>query len=172
MVNILNLKTIKDYAPGRALERGRDYYERGLVRDLTEHNGSIIARVKGGHTYTVKMDIDVGDDFDYSCTCPMNDEGEFCKHCVAAALAWIDSKESKNKKIPPVLNFNDVENYLHTLDKSLLVEMLMEQAQENETLWKRLYLKTSQALSGGFNASTWRKMIHKAFDRTFANRAV
>ncbi len=164
MVNILNLKTIKDYAPGRALERGRDYYERGLVRDLTEHNGSIIARVKGGHTYTVKMDIDVGNDFDYSCTCPMNDEGEFCKHCVAAALAWIDSKESKNKKIPPVLNFNDVENYLHTLDKSLLVEMLMEQAQENETLWKNLYLKTSQALSGGFNASTWRKMIHKAFE--------
>ena len=27
---------------------------------------------------------------DYSCDCPVGSDGAFCKHCVAAALAWLN----------------------------------------------------------------------------------
>lgn len=51
MKQALNEKTICSLAPHRSLERGRDYYEHGLVRDLAVYDGAIIAKVKGGeHT--------------------------------------------------------------------------------------------------------------------------
>jgi hypothetical protein len=164
MKQALNEKTICSLAPHRSLERGRDYYEHGLVRDLAVYDGAIIAKVKGGRTYTIKIDIDAGDDFHYSCTCPMGAEGEFCKHCVATALAWINSRDSKNTKATAIVNLTDVESYLHTLDKSLLVEMLMEQVLENELLWKNLYFKVSQAQSGGFDIANWKRAIRNAFE--------
>ncbi len=61
------------------------------------------------------------------------------------------------------MNLTDVESYLHTLDKSLLVEMLMEQVLENELLWKNLYFKVSQAQSGGFDIANWKRAIRNAF---------
>jgi uncharacterized Zn finger protein len=43
---------------------------------------TVTAKVKGTHTYTVKLREDDGE-LDYSCTCPKGDEGAFCKHCAA-----------------------------------------------------------------------------------------
>jgi uncharacterized Zn finger protein len=86
------------------------------------------------------MKLAVGNDIDYSCSCPMGDDGEFCKHCVAVALAWIDDGKSKNTRASSVVNLKDIESYLHAVDKSVLVEMLMEQTQEDELLRKKLHL--------------------------------
>lgn len=41
----LDLQTIKKYAPARALERGYDYYQSGLVSSVKEYKGVISAKV-------------------------------------------------------------------------------------------------------------------------------
>ncbi len=161
----LDLQTIKKYAPARALERGYDYYQSGLVSSVKEYKGVISAKVKGQQTYTVRLHIEDGEDFDYSCTCPMGDEGEFCKHCVAVALTWINRNEKKEvTKNSYEVTLKDIENYLNTLDKTTLVDMLIQQAQENDMLCKKLGFQAVQAVSGEFNETVWKQMIRSAFE--------
>ena len=161
----LDLQTIKKHAPSRAWERGYDYYQSGLVSSVKEYKGVISAKVKGQQTYTVRLPIEVDDDFDYSCTCPMGDEGEFCKHCVAVALTWINRNEKKNStKQSYEVTLKDIEHYLNTRDKTMLVEMLMEQVQDNEMLFRKLGFQAAQAISGAFNETAWMKMIRNAFE--------
>lgn len=152
----LDLQTIKKYAPARALERGYDYYQSGLVSSVKEYKGVISAKVKGQQTYIVHLHIEVDDDFDYSCTCPMGDEGEFCKHCVAVALTWINRNEKKKStKNSYEVTLKDIENYLNTLDKTTLVDLLMQQAQENDMLCKKLGFHAAQAVSGEFDETAY-----------------
>lgn len=164
MEKLLDRDLVKKLAPLRARERGLEYYEDGLVSDLAERKGVLIAKVTGGRTYTVRMSTRADENFHYSCTCPMGDESEFCKHCVAVTLAWIEGKTAKKTKVAPEINLGDVEEHLRTLDSSILVEMLMEQAHQNETLRKKLFLKTAKALSTGFDFAYWKQMINDAFD--------
>lgn len=161
----LDLQTIKKYAPARAFERGYDYCQIGLVSSVKEYKGVISAKVQGQQTYTVRLHTEVDDDFDYSCTCPMGDEGEFCKHCVAVALTWIHRNEKKkNAKNSYEVTLKDIENYLNTLNKTTLVDMLMQQTQENDMLCKKLGFQAAQAVSGEFNETAWKQMIQNAFE--------
>lgn len=164
MEKILNLSTIKELAPARAFERGQDYFQRGLVRSLSEYNGCITAKVKGTHTYAVRLNIEVDDDFDYSCTCPMGDEGEFCKHCVAVALSLLKQKDNEGKKSRAKITLHDVQDYLATLDKDTLIKMMMQQVQENESLRQKLIFQASQVISGECNTILWMQMIRSAFE--------
>lgn len=163
MENILNLDTVKEYAPARAWERGQDYYNRGYVRSLSEYKGVITAKVKGTHTYSVRINVAVDDDFFYSCTCPMGDEGEFCKHCVATALAWIKQRKTGGKKKSSIITLDDVGDYLQTLDKSALVKLVMQQVQEDDSLRQKLILQASRAVFGECNTDQWMQMIRSAF---------
>ncbi|MET9022665.1 DUF6880 family protein [Actinopolymorpha sp. NPDC004070] len=75
--------------PG-SFQRGRDYYLAGRVRELTVDGVAVSAIVDGGRAYRVRLDLTpVG--LEGRCNCPFGAEGFFCKHCVAAALAWLDS---------------------------------------------------------------------------------
>lgn len=163
MEKMLNADLIKKLAPLRARERGREYYEDGLVTDFAERKGALIAKVKGGRTYTVKIRAKE-DDVQYSCTCPMGAEGEFCKHCVAVALAWIEGHAVQHTKGVPEINFQDVEAYLKTLDSSILVEMLMEQTCRDDNLRRKLFLKTNQSLATKFDLVSCKRIIKDAFD--------
>jgi uncharacterized Zn finger protein len=40
-----------------------------------------MAKVQGTRPYRVELWIEEGD-LEYSCTCPVGADGEFCKHCV------------------------------------------------------------------------------------------
>ena len=44
------------------------------------------ARVGGTRLYRVELWAEQGD-LGYDCSCPLGEEGAFCKHCVAAGLA-------------------------------------------------------------------------------------
>jgi len=160
----LNLNMIKEYAPARALERGREYYELNLVHHLTENKGIITARVKGNRDYRVRLRMEVEGDLDYSCTCPMGDEGEFCKHCVATALAWINRQDGNGKNNFNSVTLNDVKDYLQTLDKRAMVDILLEQAQEDESLWKKLCFEAARKAAGEFSKKAWMQMIRQAFE--------
>ena len=84
-------------AGARSFERGEDYFLNGQVKALTEDEGTITAKVQGTRPYRVELWIEE-DDLEYSCTCPVGADGEFCKHCVAVGLAWLENIEQKNSE--------------------------------------------------------------------------
>lgn len=167
MKQLLNLPTLRRLAGSRSFDRGEDYFNRGLVRSLSEYNGAITAKVKGTHTYTVKLREDDGE-LDYSCTCPMGDDGAFCKHCVAVGLFWLEQNvDEKGKKTGgrrghADVTMKDVKGHLETLEKNVLVEMIMQQAQENDALREKLLMQAAQKTKGGRRLSSLKKIIREA----------
>lgn len=85
--NVLHTETIAKLARSSVLERGRTYVNR--VSGLARTEARLSARVQGGGLYAVAIWVK-GDRLGYVCTCPAGEKGEFCKHCVAVALAWVD----------------------------------------------------------------------------------
>lgn len=55
MKSSLNIKMLRRLADPRSFGRGEQYFNLGLVRSLSEYDGAITAKVKGTHTYTVKL---------------------------------------------------------------------------------------------------------------------
>jgi uncharacterized Zn finger protein len=164
----LTLNTIRRIADPRSFERGEQYYALGLVRSMTEYNGTITAKVKGTHTYTVKLQLDSGE-LEHSCTCPMGDEEIFCKHCVAVGLAWIENgskdKAGKGGKAAKAeITIKDVKGHLESLGKDALVEMILRQAQEDDHLHEKLFMQTAKKMPGGHNLNALKKIIRNAID--------
>jgi superfamily II DNA or RNA helicase len=69
-------------------QRGRAYWSSGRVLTISEHAGMVTAGVRGTKSYEVRLWAERGD-LGYDCTCPLGEDGTFCKHCVAVGLAWL-----------------------------------------------------------------------------------
>ncbi|MFD8500653.1 SWIM zinc finger domain-containing protein [Amycolatopsis sp. NPDC059657] len=91
------------------------------------------AVVQGTDRYTVRLK-DVRGELVGECTCPHAASGIFCKHCVAVGLAVL----RKPPKAKP-----DLRGYLESLEKVRLVELLLDQAGEDEALFRRLALRAA-----------------------------
>lgn len=168
MKRIMNLNALRRLAGSRSFARGEDYFNRGLVRSLSERNCVVTAKVKGTHTYTVTLRENDGE-LNYSCTCPMGDDGSFCKHCVAVGLSWLEQKtEGKVKKAGRGdrvdITMKDVKSYLETLEKKALVEMVLEQAGESDVLNERLMMQAARKNTGGRRPAALKKIIREAID--------
>src|SRR5512135_710069 len=92
--SLLDRRNLRRVAGAASFKRGEDYFANNHVERLSEEDGVIAARVQGTRPYRVKLWLDVKD-LDYSCTCPVGADGELCKHCVAAALAWLEGNQRK-----------------------------------------------------------------------------
>ncbi|MEK7382013.1 MAG: SWIM zinc finger family protein, partial [Elusimicrobiota bacterium] len=97
LAKLLDRDALREMAGGRSFERGQEYFSAGCVRGLAEHDGTITAKVQGTSDYRVKLWVKDGD-LEYSCTCPVGTDGDFCKHCVAAGLAWLSPTKCVSKK--------------------------------------------------------------------------
>ena len=71
-----------------SFQRGRAYWSSGRVLAICEHAGIVTADVRGTRDYRVRLGAENGD-LAHDCTCPLGKNGIFCKHCVAAGLAWL-----------------------------------------------------------------------------------
>src|SRR3990172_9161407 len=120
LAEILDRKTLRRMAGTRSFERGEDYFSGGQVRRLAEDDGTLTARVLGTREYRVKLWVEKGK-IEYSCTCPVGMAGEFCKHCVAVGLSWLDGahpKQGKRQKTgKPATTMDDVRAYLARQEK-------------------------------------------------------
>ena len=105
-------------------ERGEGYHRGGHVHDLVEHAGVVVAKVAGTEDYRVRLWSEDG--LDFACDCPLGMDGEFCKHCVAAGLAWLEGDFSAHAPGGSA-TMDDVQTYLEEQDKDLLVRMVMQQ---------------------------------------------
>ena len=89
--HVLHPEAIAKLARGRALDRGRSYAADGRVTALANRAGQLVAHVRGTSVYAVSIWIK-GDGLGYTCSCPAGGEGDFCKHCVAVAFAWLNRR--------------------------------------------------------------------------------
>jgi len=154
-------------------ERGVGYFEDGRVDSLMVDNGVIHARVSGNENYRVQLWTE-GDQIEGECSCPMGDDGVFCKHCVATGLAilvgqaeYVDSAGTEDAKRRPgrkekAITPDDVRAYLAGQDKDRLVELIMERLPLDDELRQKLFLCVARSDKGGINVSAYRKAIADA----------
>jgi hypothetical protein len=165
--SLLDRSNLRRMAGAASFERGEDYFANDQVKRLSEEDGVIAAKVQGTYPYRVKLWLD-GQDLDYSCTCPVGADGEFCKHCVAVGLAWLEGSRrnlpSGKAEKPAVVTKDDVRAYLKGQDKDALVDMLVEHAARDERLGQRLFLKTAKNTAKGINLASYRRAIDEAVE--------
>ena len=88
----------------RILERGEDYYEEGLVTDVTKTSSGYHALVEGSEVYEVEIEMDDGEIYDLSCDCPFADGGNYCKH-MAAVLYYLDTENEEDEQKEPDMSW-------------------------------------------------------------------
>lgn len=115
----------------KSFARGRGYFDAGAVTDLVQTRGAIRAAVAGSDDYRVVL-RPAGRALEWSCTCPLGEERTFCKHAVAAGLAWL-AREGKGGD-----DFAGVRAHLNSESKESLVELLVEQAANDPELRARV----------------------------------
>ena len=157
--NVVTRDALLDLAGERYFERGEGYHRGGHVRDLVEHEGVVVAKVAGTKDYRVRLWAEDG--LDFSCDCPLGLDGEFCKHCVAAGLAWLEGDFSEDAPGGSA-TMDDVQTYLEDQEKDHLVRIVMEQAMEDEGLRERLLLRASRM--GGLDLAAFRRVVDDAVD--------
>ena len=93
----LNEAWVRRMAGAAYFARGWRYYQDGQVSSIEAQGDVVRAVVRGSYDYAVELTW--GEQgMDHSCDCPLGIDGEFCKHCVATALAWLNrSAQTKGK---------------------------------------------------------------------------
>jgi uncharacterized Zn finger protein len=156
-VDVLDHDVLLELAGERYFERGARYHRGGHLRNLVEHGGTIAAKVLGMHEYGVRPWVEE-DELDYSCDRPLGVDGEFCKHCLAVGLAWLEDGLSEEVAV----TMGDVRAYLEEQDKDVLVRIVMEQAMEDERLRERLLLRAARTGGGSPDIAAFRRAIGSA----------
>lgn len=164
--DVLTEETLLELAGSRSFERGQDYYNDGQVVSLVQDREIISAVVEGTTNYRVKLWVH-GSVLDYSCSCPVGERGDFCKHCVAAGLEWLAEMEEAGEESTPYLKrqkttMEDVRTYLEGRSKAELIDMVVKQAMDDERLRDSLLLRVASATPAGVDIAAFRKAIDKA----------
>ena len=123
---------IFDYTPEIIVERGEDYYERGMIKSVKKVSDSeYVAAVCGSedNAYTVTVKTNGEEVTEMNCDCPY--EGKVCKHIIAVLIA-IDngdiigsSSKSGGKKA-------DMRTIVENVDREALNEFILEYADDDE----------------------------------------
>ena len=155
----LTRESLRRLAGARSYALGEEYRADGLVSGLVQDGDTLAAEVHGTQTYRVKLRAD-GDRLEGDCSCPFAAEGNFCKHCVAAGLAWLSGAAPGGTT--KAVTMDDVRAYLLGQEKEALISLLVEQALEDAGLQTRLLLRAAQAAAGGPNLPAYRRAIDRA----------
>jgi len=135
-------ESLRELAGDAAFERGKNYFAEERVASLMDTAKGFKASVDGNESYTVAVAID-DSSITHECSCPVGREGAFCKHLVAACLAWRKNK-SDNRKSPSHI----VQSWLLKQDNHWLANSLLEQAFKDNRLFNRLLLNATREHSG------------------------
>ena len=157
LAEILTLAEVQAQADAGSFARGMAYFHDGAVSRLDADEGAVRASVRGTRRYRVELAVAGESEIAYVCNCPVGDEGIFCKHAVAVALAWLENtgeevfhgeetaKEKPRKKRKTYGEL--IREYVATLDRDALQELLLEAVELDRTLRDRLLFaaRTAQA---------------------------
>ncbi len=141
----LNEAWVRQMTGAAYFARGWRYYQDGHVSSIEGQGDVVRAVVSGSHDYAVELTW--GEQrVDYSCDCPLGMDGEFCKHCVATALAWLNRPAQTKGKQNDELTLAQAEEILRAEDPMVLVRTLIEWAQDDDRLRERVLLYAARRL--------------------------
>jgi uncharacterized Zn finger protein len=153
--------------PG-SFERGVGYHDDGRVELGALGHARVSAVVRGSVPHQVELWARAGK-LEWSCSCPIGQTGQFCKHGVAVALS-VSSPESAAPKRPRQSRSHkaevDLRRYVTSLGPDELVELLIEQAAQDRRLRDRLMAQAAAAQGIGIDVAMWKRRIDSAFGST------
>jgi uncharacterized Zn finger protein len=138
----LSKSQIQEHTAGGSFERGRRYFADGAVEHLEVQDGKLEAHVRGSDPMPYAVAIEHGgDDSDSeeriehaSCTCPYH-EGSWCKHIVAALLAYREAGEdNERERLQSLLAGADREALVALVGRLVERDARVEQWVEEELL--------------------------------------
>lgn len=134
----------------RSFQRGAAYFAGGAVVALVDSGEVVKSRVVGSAEYKVTLKAE-GRSLAHACTCPVGEDGAFCKHAVAAGLAWLAQQrgEAPAPGYAGSKELDVIRNHVAGLDRAALVDLVMGQVAEDEGLRGRL---SASALRGDRDA--------------------
>jgi tetratricopeptide (TPR) repeat protein len=155
------------WAGERSFRAGQQYFREGAVREWEQDGRTLTGLVVGSETYEVELllRIDGKDVDEYECDCPYcEDQGAFCKHCVALGLAFATSAPvaSTTTGTKPVSTKDALRAYLDNLEKPALVALLLRLADEDRELRQKLNLEAASAGPREAHAAALRKALENS----------
>jgi uncharacterized Zn finger protein len=169
--DLLGREALRGRAGDRTFQRGQRYAAEGRVSGIVEEGGNLSGTVAGTDDYEVRLWLD-GDELAASCDCPVGEDGVFCKHMVALALAWLDGEAEASEPDPRVprprparprrVTIDDIRTHLESLDRAALVELVVSQVDRDDGLRERLALRVAMADATGAGANLVRRAIDQA----------
>lgn len=134
----MDLEQVRDLAGDAAFGRGEAYLAQGRVA-LSDHGASgFDATARGTSRYRLWL-RQKGDAVRFGCACPAAADGSFCKHLVAASLAWIRAGDDDG----PATAGDDLQSALMNEPRERLAEWLYKAAMSDAGLEKQLRWKLS-----------------------------
>jgi uncharacterized Zn finger protein len=140
-------------------ERGARYFEEGRVTNLVVQSDRATATVEGSHAYRVEL-RHTPRLLEGSCNCPASDGFEFCKHCVAVALA-LRAQKYELDALAVGRPEDRVRAFLAKQSRDDLVEFLMDAVRTQSELRDRLLLQ-ADVMTGKIDAKYLKKQITAA----------
>lgn len=132
------LDRLRALAGDAAFARGEAYHAQGTVSLLSAAGEQILAVVRGGEDYRVRL-RGGGSRISGDCACPAFDRDGWCKHLVAAALA----ADAAGEEVPDLRA--GIRAHLLGLGAEALADMLLDLAERDPALLRRLDLAASAA---------------------------
>jgi len=147
LARVLTRDALASLAGDLSFARGEEYAASGRVHRLLEDagTGAVTAVVRGTSDYQVRLSAE-GRALGGECTCPYAADGMFCKHCVAAGLAWLEGGAERIQAGP---RSRDLARLLRGLDKEQLARILTEEADEHPEMVERLAARAARESATG-----------------------
>jgi len=157
--NYITDKQLIALAGKGAFERGRAYFNSGAIVEWQKKGSKITALVEGSETYQVIL-RHTSRQFDGSCDCPASDGIDFCKHCVAVAMAYRDDNV-KQIQLETGNPLERIKAYVNKLDKTQLQKELVELIDSDRSVRENWSIRADLA-SGKIDAKAIKKRITAA----------
>jgi uncharacterized Zn finger protein len=142
---LLTASRIRSLASPTTIQRGQDYYARNRVRSVSTMPNGIRATILGQRVYIVELTA-IANSLGHHCSCPMGEQGDFCKHCVAVTISFLNDPPPED-----VFPIEALRAQLAAETPARLAELILEWSADNEALQNRLY--EYQALLAGPDAA-------------------
>ena len=155
----LSEPTLKKLAGDVTYRRGLDYFKSGAVEEIRIKGNIISATVMGSMPYQVKLRLS-NQGVDGSCDCPASDGMDFCKHCVATALVYLQQKTELDSLSQGDGN-ERITACLMQMDKPQLIKEIMTIIEHDPHLEKRWLQKADRA-AGNVDPKILKKQITQA----------
>lgn len=157
---LLSDRQLRKLAGEAAFGRGVEYFREGMVVGWNQSGTTINADVEGTERYRVILKLSKRS-LEGGCDCPASEGIDFCKHCVAVALAY-RTNQAEEARLTEGDATDRIQAYLQQMDKPSLIEALQSLIAQDPMLRQQWSLR-ADAVLGVLDHKALKKRITAAF---------